>query len=340
MTDGFRIGTRFVGRGAPCFVIAEVGINHGGSEEVAAEMVRAAAAAGADAVKLQTGDADESYAPGTASHAEFKGKELSPEAHVRLRGIAEGLGIVLFSTPADFPSLELCVEAGLPAIKVSSGLLTNTPLLRRCAAAGRPLVVSTGMAGIAEIDAAVETVRESGCEDFALLQCTSLYPAPADTLNLCAMDTLRARYGHPVGYSDHHDGALAAVAATALGAELIEKHFTLDRRIPGADHALSLEPGDFARMVREIRAVEAMRGDGTKQPTREELRLKEERHRCLHTRYDLEAGAVLTEDGIALMRPLPGDVGLPPSAFDEVIGKRLARAVPRARPITHDDLVP
>lgn len=339
MTASFQIGSRRVGGGAPCFVIAEVGINHGGNEAVAEEMLRTAAAAGADAVKLQTVDADESYAPGTASYAEFKGKELSYEAHVRLRQIAEALGVVLFTTPADFPSLALSEAVGLPALKISSGLMTNLPLLRRAAGTGRPLILSTGMAEIEDIDRAIETVRQTGCTGYAILQCTSLYPAPAETLNLRAMEVLRERYACPVGYSDHHDGVLACVAAVAIGADVIEKHFTLDRATPGADHSLSIEPDEFARMVAEIRAVEAMRGSRAKAPTEEERRLKAQRHRCISARRALAAGEVVGEDDIALMRPLPGETGLPPSAFDEVVGKRLARAVARAKPITPDDLV-
>jgi len=340
MTEVLHIADRRIGSGAPCFVIAEVGINHGGSEAVAADMVRQAAAAGADAVKLQTVDVDSSYAPGTASYAEFKGKELSLEAHIRLRELAEGLGTILFTTPADFPSLALSLSASLPVMKVSSGLLTNAPLMRRCAAAGKPLILSTGMAEIEEVDAAVALLRAADCKTFAILQCTSLYPAPADTLNLLAMDSMRSRYGCPIGYSDHHDGVLASLAAVAMGANLIEKHFTLDRSTPGADHALSLEPAAFADMVAQIRSVEAMRGDGVKRPTEEERRLKQQRYRCISARRDLAAGTVLDEDAIALMRPLPGQVGLPPSAFDEVLGKRLTNAVAKAQPIAADDLAP
>jgi N-acetylneuraminate synthase/N,N'-diacetyllegionaminate synthase len=333
-----KIAGRRIGTGEPCFVIAEVGINHGGSEEVAAEMIRAAAAAGADAVKLQTVDADESYAPGTASYAEFKGKELTAEAHERLTALSESLGIILFTTPADAPSLALTIAADFPAIKISSGLATNLPLIRRCAATGKPLILSTGMAEISDIDAAMAAIRASGGTQVALLQCTSLYPAPAEALNLAAMATLAERYGVTVGYSDHHDGTLAVLASVALGATIIEKHFTLDRSTPGADHALSLEPGPFAAMVSDIRQIEAMRGDGIKHPTEEEQRLKAQRHRCLTARRALKAGHVLTEDDISLMRPLPGQTGLPPAAYDHTVGQRLGRDVMRNQPLSAGDL--
>lgn len=329
---------RLIGGGEPCFVIAEVGINHGGDEATAEEMLRAAAIAGADAVKLQTVDVEESYAPGTASYAEFKGKGLSLGAHSRLLEVANSLGIVLFTTPADFSSLELSVASGFPALKISSGLLTNLPLIRRAASTGRPLILSTGMAEIEDIDRAVEVVRSAGGTEYAILQCTSLYPAPEDTLNLRAMYDLHNRYNCPVGYSDHYDGTLACVAAAAMGAEVIEKHFTLDRSMPGADHALSVEPEMFARMVAEIRSVEKMRGCEKKSPTEEERRLRSQRHRIISARRALIAGQVVKENDIALMRRLPGESGLPPSAWDEVVGQRLARSVDRARPITKNDL--
>lgn len=339
MTTSFNIGSRTVGKDAPCFIIAEVGINHGGNEVVAEEMLRAAALSGADAVKLQTVDVDESYAPGTASHLEFKGKELSLEAHRRLREVAEDVGVVLFTTPADFPSLDLALASGFPALKLSSGLLTNLPLLRRAAETGLPLILSTGMAEIEDIDLAVSTLNAGGCGNYAILQCTSLYPAPADTLNLRAMETLRARYNCAIGYSDHYDGALACVAAVAMGAQLIEKHFTLDSGMPGADHALSLEPEDFAKMVLDIREVEKMLGSPEKVANDEEKRLKSQRHRLISARRSLSAGEFLRFEDIALMRHLPGETGLPPVAFDEAIGKMLARSVARNRPIKPEDLV-
>ncbi|WP_340302369.1 N-acetylneuraminate synthase family protein [Roseobacter sp. HKCCD7870] len=334
----FQIGNRVIGADAPCFVIAEVGINHGGSEEIAEDMLRAAATCGADAVKLQTVDADESYAPGTVSHAEFKGKELSLDAHLRLRQVAEDLGVVLFTTPADFPSLDLSIASGFAALKISSGLLTNVPLLRRAARARLPLIISTGMAEIEDVDLAVTTLTDAGCNNYAILQCTSLYPAPAETLNLRAMDTLRTKYNCPVGFSDHHAGILACVAAVAMGAQVIEKHFTLDGRMPGADHAISIEPEQFARMVSEIRHVEKMRGSGEKVAVDEERRLKPQRHRVISARRHLSAGETLGEEDISLMRHLPGETGLPPSAFSEIIGRKLVRSVARAKPIKREDL--
>ena len=268
MTGHVTIADREIGFGRPCFVIAEIGINHGGDESRCAAMIEAAAAAGADAAKLQTVDADASYHPETESHRAFRGAALSRDALLRLMALAEQTGIVLFSTPGDLASLALIADVGMPAIKISSGLLTNTPLIRAAARTGRPLILSTGMADMSDVDAAVAAAGAGGCRAFALLQCTSLYPAPTEALNLRAMACMLGRYAVPVGYSDHHDGALAVVAAAAAGANLIEKHFTLDRSEAGADHAISLEADDFARMVQDIRSVEAMLGRDEKAPGR------------------------------------------------------------------------
>jgi sialic acid synthase SpsE len=329
-----RIDDRAIGAGQPCFVIAEVGINHGGDEALCAAMIDAAAAAGADAVKLQTVTPDESYHPDTESYRLFRNSVLSEDALGRLMIRARRAGVILFSTPGDLTALALIDRVGMPATKISSGLLTNLPLIRAAAATGRPLILSTGMAALDEVGEAVAAARAAGCRALAVLQCTSLYPAPAVTLNLRAMATLAASFGASVGYSDHHPGGLASVAAVAAGACLIEKHFTLDVSAPGADHAISLEPDAFAAMVRDIRAVEAMLGSAEKAPAGAELTLRDGRHRRLVAARDLGTGAVLTAEDVYLMR-LPGDrAALPARQLPDVIGRRLARPAPRLSGIT------
>lgn len=334
----FAIADRIIGDGSPCFVIAEIGINHGGSVELAVEMLRSARRAGADAAKFQTVDVDESYVPGTASYREFKDKALDLESYRKLVAIGQEVGIVVFTTPADPPGLELARACGMPAFKVSSSMLASTQMIEAMGRTGLPIIMSTGMGNEREVDRAVAAVRNVGRSPIALLQCTSLYPAPAETLNLSAMATLRARYGCPVGYSDHHLGDLAVTTAVGMGASVIEKHFSLDRSAPGADHALSLEPADFAEMVKRIRMVEAMKGDGVKRATAEEERLKLERHRCLIARRDIRAGQTFSADDICMKRPLPGQVGLPPDRLDSVLGKRSAVAIAQNAPIREQDI--
>lgn len=336
MSRTFRIEGRAIGDGAGVFIIAEVGINHNGSETEAARLIDEAAAAGADAVKLQTVTPEESYHPDTESYRLFSGSGLSRDELQRLQKHARKAGIILFSTPGDPTALRLLRDLDMPAIKISSGLMTNLPLIRLAAASGKPLIVSAGMAQLDEIVAAVKVARDAGCRELALLQCTSLYPAPAETLNLRAMDALRGLCDGPVGYSDHHPGHLACVAAVAGGATIIEKHFTLDASVPGADHAISIEPREFAEMVKAIRAVEAMLGSRDKAPVEAELALRAGRHRRLVAARDVRAGETIAAADLYLMR-LPGDRdGLPASRLDDVVGRKTKRGIARLSGVTAD----
>lgn len=336
--NGFSIDGKRIGAGQPTFIIAEIGINHGGSEDAAAAMVRAAAQAGADAVKYQTVDAADSYMPDTASYREFSGKGLSLDAYRRLNDLARSLGMASFSTPGDPASLRLMLASGMAAVKVSSGQMTNLPLLHDIGASRVPVILSTGMAALAEVERSVETLRRAGTTDIAVLQCTSLYPAPPETANLRAMAVLAEALALPVGYSDHCLGLLACVASVAAGACIVEKHFTLDRTLPGADHHLSSEPDEFAEMVRQIRLVEAMLGSGAKQPTDEETRLRPGRERMLVFRHALLAGAVLGGQDFVAMRLAPGQPGIPASRLAQLIGRRLRSAAAERAILTQDML--
>ncbi len=339
MGPSFTVGGRRIGAGERVFVVAEIGINHGGSEALCASLIEAAAGSGADAVKLQTIDRDESYVRGTASYAEFTGKELDDIALANLMRVAERLDVVLFSTPGDFVSLERIARLGMPAAKISSGLMTNLPLIAEAARRRLPLIVSTGLAHETEIAAAVETARAHGSPGIALLKCTALYPAPDDAVNLAGLAALERRFHVPVGYSDHTRDDLACTAAVALGAMIIEKHFTLDCSLPGADHAISMEPAPFAVMVERIRRVEAMRGDGRLRPVPEEERVRSERHRCLIARRDIAAGERFSRENVALKRPLPGRAGLPPSQYERVLTLSAAGPLREDDPITEDRVV-
>ncbi len=334
--SAINIAGRTVGAGNPVFVIAEIGINHGGDEALCARMIEAAAKTGADAVKLQTVTPEASYHPDTESYRLFRDAVLTRESMGRLADLAARNGIILFSTPGDPPALDLLRDLDHPAIKISSGLLTNLPLLRMAAQTGKPLILSTGMARLEEVEEAVSLAHEAGATQIAVLQCTSLYPAPADTLNLNAIASLEMRLGVPVGYSDHHDGALACIAAVAAGARLIEKHFTLDPGLAGADHAISLDPADFAGLVNSIRQVEAMLGSADKRPVEAELQLRSGRHRRLVAARDLESGETLEAEDILLMRLPAKSPGLDARAYDDVIGRRVRCAVPRLGGLTAD----
>jgi N,N'-diacetyllegionaminate synthase len=231
---------------------------------------------------------------------------------------------VFLSTPFDKYSVDLLDGMGMVAFKVGSGELTNLPFLTHIARKGKPMILSTGMANLEEVGVAVDTVRAAGNRDLVLLHCVSNYPSKASSTNLRAMKTLEDKFEVPVGYSDHTEGIAVALASVALGACLVEKHFTLDRNLPGPDHPASIEPAELAAMVRGIRMVQSAIGDGIKQPASEELNTAEVARRSLVVARDLRAGSLLTADDVVIRRP---GTGLPPALYAEVIGRRLAQDV-------------
>ncbi len=316
------------------WIIAEIGINHGGDEARCAKLIDAAADSGADAVKLQTVTPEESYHPDTESYGLFLDADLSVEALRRLSGQAADRGMVLFSTPGDITALRKLLSVNVPVIKISSGLLTNLPLIAAASKSGLPLILSTGMAHLKEVETAVSVARTNGATDIAVLQCTSLYPAPTNTLNLRAMETLRSVLETPVGYSDHHVGTLACVAAVAAGASVIEKHFSLNRSEMGADHAISSEPAEFREMVDLVREVEEMRGSPVKEPTSEEARFRDGRHRLLVASRDIAAGERIDAADIYLMRMPHGTSALPAGELPNIVGMRAIAAIPRLTGLT------
>ena len=318
-----------------CLVIAEAGVNHNGSLARAHQLVEVAAAAGADVVKFQTFRAEQlasAQAPKAAYQvaqtgvgdqlAMLRQLELPIEAFAELAEHCRALGIGFLSTPFDLASAEALIALGMDQIKVPSGELTNAPLLRGLAATGLPMLVSTGMATLEEVAQAVGWI-EAATGRLTLLHCTSNYPAPLASLNLRAMQTLAERFGLPVGYSDHSHGIGVAPLAVALGARVIEKHFTLDRTLPGPDHKASLEPAELADMVQAIRQAEIALGSPIKQPAAAELEVRIAARRSVTLARDCPADVPLAADDLCLMRP--GD-GIAPVELPEVLGRRLKQA--------------
>ena len=328
-------------------VIAEAGVNHNGDLGRALSMVAAAAAAGADYVKFQAFSADRLVARGarTAAYqaantgetdqaALLRGLELSLEQFAVLAQACRVADIGFMVTAFDVDTVEALVALGMDRLKVASGELTNTPALARFAALGLPILLSTGMATLDEVADAVEVLTSHGASDITLLHCTSLYPAPVAALNLRAIDTLARRFGLPVGYSDHSPGDHAAIAAVALGATVIEKHFTLDRTLPGPDHRASLEPDELAVMIRKLRETAIALGDGVKAPAPGEVETARLVRRSWHALRPLAAGRMLTADDVALKRPADG---LPPACSP--VGATLGRPLSVDAPVTAADLV-
>jgi sialic acid synthase SpsE len=326
-------------------VIAEAGVNHNGDLGRARAMVRAAAEAGADYVKFQAFSAEGLVASGARTAAYQAANTGEADQRALLRGLEIGLDgfaslaeacrehrIGFMATAFDVDMVEALIALGMDRIKVASGELTNAPALKHFARLGKPVLLSTGMATLDEVGRAIELLRTSA-PDITLLQCTSLYPAPPIALNLRAMQTMAARFGLPVGFSDHSLGDHAAVAAVALGATVIEKHFTLDRKLPGPDHTASLELGELTAMIRKLREIEAMLGDGVKAPTRDEVATAALVRRSWHAARDLSAGTVIGADAVVLKRPADG---LAPEACP--VGRTVIRAVPADAPLTAADL--
>ncbi len=343
------IGGRAAGDGHPCFVIAEAGVNHNGSPDLARRLIDAAVAAGADAVKFQSFHADAlatASAPKAPYQAENTGSagtqlemlralELDADTFADLCAYSDTRAIRFLSTPFDERSADMLAALGVPAFKISSGELTNTQLLAHVARFGRPLILSTGMALLSEVEVAVATAREAGAEQIALLQCVSAYPAPPADVNLRAMLTMRTAFRCPTGYSDHTDGTAVGLAAVALGACIIEKHLTLDRRLPGPDHRASLEPDGFRAFVAAIREVEASLGDGCKRPAPSEQLVAEAARRSLVAACAIPEGAVLTASMIVARRP---GSGIAPTALTEVIGRRTCHAIDAGAVLTWEML--
>lgn len=332
------VGDRLVGPGRPVFVIAEAGVNHNGELALAERLVDAAAEAGADAIKFQTFRAEDlvaSDAPKAAYQRErtpagesqlemLRALELDAEAHRRLVERCRERSLAFLSTPFDRQSVELLVELGVPAFKIASTDLTNILLLEQTAATGLPLLLSTGLATMEEVDAGLCAARSAGAAGVVLLHCVSAYPAPIEQSNVRAVSAMAERLSVPVGYSDHTLGADAAVAAVALGACVIEKHLTLDRSLPGPDHAASSEPDELAALIRSIRAVESALGDGVKRPMPAEEANRLAGRRSLAAVRDLAAGTTISREMLTALRP---GTGIAPSRLGDVVGRRLMRDV-------------
>jgi N,N'-diacetyllegionaminate synthase len=320
------------------FIIAEAGVNHNGSLEMARRLVEEAARAGADAVKFQTFRADSLVSP-MAPKADYqkqttaaqesqydmlKRLELSHQDHLELMACCRQTGIQFLSSPFDLASIDLLVELGLEIFKVPSGEITNLPYLRKIGGLGRSVILSTGMAELGEIDAALAVLIGQGMlkESITLLHCNTEYPTPMEDVNLRAMLTMREVFSVKVGYSDHTQGLEVPVAAVALGARVIEKHFTLDRKLAGPDHGASLEPDELRSMVRAIRNIESALGDGIKQPSSSERKNLVAVRKSIFSAQNIRTGDLFTEEALTVKRPAEG---LSPMLWDQVIGKRAPR---------------
>lgn len=315
-----------IGHGQRCFVIAEVGANHNRSFKLAQELIWAAKEAGADAVKFQIYSAETLYSRRTPRHSGYskdlfsliKEIETPRDWLPELAQLCARVGILFFATPFDLQAVDE-LDVVSPLFKIASFEIVDLPLISYCALKGKPMIISTGLATMEEISDAYLTCRDAGNEDVAFLQCASAYPASPSIMNLRSMDTIRRAFGTPVGLSDHTTGIHISVAAVAMGARLIEKHFTIDRKLDGPDHPFAIEPHELAEMVRQIRDVESAMGDGRKLgPSQEEMEYYEKARRSIHAAVDIPAGCRITQDMLVIKRP---GYGIRPKFMPIVVGR-------------------
>ena len=318
-----------------CFVIAEAGVNHNGDLDTARRLVDVAAGAGADAVKFQTFNADKLVTP-EAEKAEYQKEttgddesqhdmlrrlELSEDHHRQLLDYCRSRDIQFMSTPFDEDSADFLEQLGIRPFKIGSGELTNLPFLKHVARKDQPLILSTGMSWLSEVEEAVRAVEETGNQQISFLHCVSEYPAEPSDTNLRAMKTLENAFGYPVGFSDHTLGIEIPIAAVALGATIIEKHFTLDRSMAGPDHRASLEPSELEAMLSGIRNVEKALGDGRKRPTSGETKVASVARKSIVASRDIEKGESLCTENVAIRRP--GD-GIAPKFLEKITNRQAA----------------
>jgi N,N'-diacetyllegionaminate synthase len=319
-------------------IIAEAGVNHNGDLDRARQLIDVAAEAGADLVKFQTFSADrlvtlharkadyqtETTDAGESQHAMLRRLELTRDMHEALIAYCKSRGIQFFSTGFDPESIDLLAELGLNCFKIPSGEITNLPYLRHVGRYSKPVILSTGMANLGEIEAALAVLEQAGTprDRITVLHCNTEYPTPMADVNLRAMLTIRDAFGVAVGYSDHTAGIEVAIVAVALGATVIEKHFTLDRNLPGPDHKASLEPNELKAMVTAIRNIEQALGDGIKRPSASEAKNRQIARKSLVAAIAIRAGDVFSETNVTVKRP---GTGLSPMRWDEVLGRKASR---------------
>ena len=344
-----KMSSYFIGEGEPCFIIAEVGVNHNGDVNLAKKLIEVAREAGAEAVKFQTFKAEEvvtqsakkaGYQKETTNSEEsqfemIKKLELSGRDFEELSTYAREKGVIFLSSPFDKGSVDLLDRLGVPAFKVGSGEITNFPLLKHIAGKKKPIILSTGMSTLGEIEEALKIIQEEGVEEIILLHCVSCYPAKIEDMNLRAMETLRYAFKLPVGLSDHSIGITMPIAAAALGACVIEKHFTLDKNLPGPDHRASLEPDELKQMVRAIRDVERALGNGAKRPAQSETNNRLNVRRSLTAALNIPEGTILTPN---MLKPLRPASGISPTLVEHVVGRKARRSLIAGQLIVWSDL--
>jgi N-acetylneuraminate synthase len=348
MKSSFEIRGHPIGDGAPTYIISEAGSNHNGSLARALQLIEVAAECGSDAVKFQTFKASRLY-PRSAGTSDYLGDptpiydiiaalEMPEEWLGELSQRAHDLGLAFISSPFDEEAVVL-LDPHVDAFKIASYELTHEPLLKAVASRGKPVIMSTGASRLEEVEQSVKILREAGCEELALLQCTASYPTPLEAVNVRALVSLREKFEIPTGLSDHsRDPVIAPVVAAALGAAVVEKHYTLSNELPGPDHAYALEPHELAMLVKSVREVDLVMGSGEKDVHQIEQELRHFARRSIFTTCSIKAGDLLTRENVDILRRGKLAEGLAPGDLSRVLGRRAACDIDQDTPLVEEHL--
>lgn len=325
------IDNKKIGKGQNVYFIAEAGLNHNGDVKIAKKMINEAHICGADAIKFQTYKAELFLSESSQYFKFFKDVELDFEEFGELKDHAKSIGITFFSAPFDIESADYLKKINVPCFKIASADLTNIPLLAHIANMNLPMIISTGLATMQEIQEAVNICNYHGNKNLALLHCVANYPTLPEETNMNSINTMKERFGIPVGYSDNGDSTLVDLVAASIGADIIEKHFTLDRKMQGPDHSFSIDPLSLKNLIAEIRLVEKIKGDGIKVPQKSEINNRNAIRKSITASRNIQKGEQLIDSNLSIKRPA---VGIEPKYLTKILGKKVNKNIDKDIPIT------
>ena len=333
-TMTLKISNKYIGKSFPTYFIAEAGLNHNGDVNSAKKMIDEAKNANSDAIKFQTYKSENFLTEGSKYFDFFKNVELSFEEFKEIKEYADNVGITFLSTPFDFESADYLKKIDVPGFKIASSDVTNLPLIAHIAKMKLPIILSTGLATLDEIDESIKLCHSLRNDQISILHCVADYPAMPEETNLSAMETIREKFCCPVGYSDNGESSLVDEVAVSMGADIIEKHFTLDKKLEGPDHSFSIQPDDLKLLISRIRLIEKIRGNGIKIPTNSEIKNKLIIRKSIFTSQRIIKGDIFSLKNLAIKRP--GE-GIEPKHWNNIIGKKSIRDINKDELITWDD---
>ena len=325
-----------IGSEYPTYFVAEAGLNHNGDVSIAKKMIDAAFNSGADAIKFQTYQSDKFLTEKSEYFDFFKNVELSYEEFKELNDYAKNIGITFFSSPFDTESGDYLAQIGVPCFKIASSDLTNIPLIEKIAKKDIPIIISTGLATLKEVEDAVNTCLHEGNNKIILLHCVANYPTLPEEVNLKSMELLRTKFHVPVGFSDNGDSSLVDLVAVSMGADIIEKHFTLDKKLDGPDHSFSIEPKNLKILINQIREIKSMQGNGIKIPQKSEKLNRDAIRKSIYVNKNLSKGESLKIEDMSIKRPA---TGIQPKFLNDLVGKKLVKEIKKDSPINWQDIV-